>query len=113
MSKSRIGWGWRQAGAPSSRPAGLRPLFCDVPEPQDHRETELDIENRCQLAGEKYGLSSREIEVIQLMCRGRDKAYIAETLFISENTVRSYSKNAYRKLGVHSKREMLDLVSGE
>ena len=47
------------------------------------------------------------------MCRGRDKAYIAETLFISENTVRSYSKTAYRKLGVHSKREMLDLVSGE
>ena len=46
-----------------------------------------------------------------LLCQGRSKSYIAESLFISENTVRSHSKNIYRKLGVHSKQELLDLVS--
>ncbi|MFR1167090.1 MAG: helix-turn-helix domain-containing protein [Adlercreutzia equolifaciens] len=35
---------------------------------------------------------------------------IAETLFISENTVRSHSKHIYQKLGVHPKQEVLDLL---
>ncbi|MFQ8869257.1 MAG: helix-turn-helix transcriptional regulator, partial [Eggerthella lenta] len=41
----------------------------------------------------------------------RSKSYIAESLFISENTVRSHSKHIYAKLDVHSKQEILDLIA--
>lgn len=59
-----------------------------------------------------YGLTNREQEVVELICRGRSKSYIAERLLISENTVRGYASNAYRKLGIHNRQELIDLVEG-
>ena len=44
------------------------------------------------------------------MARGRSLPYIAETLVLSENTIRSHTRRIYNKLGVHSKQEMLDLL---
>ena len=56
------------------------------------------------------GLSPREADVFALMARGRSLPYIAETLVLSENTIRSHTRRIYNKLGVHSKQEMLDLL---
>ena len=42
--------------------------------------------------------------------KGRDVPSIAKQLFISENTVRSHSKSIYKKLDIHSKQELLDLL---
>ena len=64
----------------------------------------------CERLGAECGLTVREVEVLQMLVEGRSKSYIAETLFISENTVRSHSKHIYQKLGVHSKQEVLDLL---
>lgn len=64
----------------------------------------------CERLGAERGLTAREVEVLQLLVKGRSKSYIAETLFVSENTVRSHSKHIYQKLGVHSKQEVLDLL---
>ena len=47
---------------------------------------------------------------MQYLCKGRTKAYIAEALYLTENTVKTHSKRIYAKLGIHSKRELLDLV---
>lgn len=69
-----------------------------------------DISCRCSEIGERCGLTHREVEVVQLICLGRSKSYIAENLSITENTVRGYAKNAYRKLGIHSRQELLTLV---
>lgn len=57
-----------------------------------------------------FGLSNREAEVAALIAQGRSKNYIAETLFVSQNTVRTHAKNAYAKLDVHSNQELIDLV---
>ena len=38
------------------------------------------------------------------------RARIAETLFVSENTVRTHSKRIYAKLDVHKKQQLRDLV---
>jgi len=76
-----------------------------------------DVDNRinetCHAIAKQYGLSSREEDVLNLLCRGRSKPYIAETLFISENTVRSHVKRIYLKLDVHSKQELIDIVADE
>ena len=57
-----------------------------------------------------YHLSRRETDVFALIAHGRSIPYVAETLTISENTVRSHVRRIYDKLGVHSKQELIDLV---
>lgn len=58
-------------------------------------------------------LSQREREVTALIVRGNSVAAIAKKLFISENTVRGHFKSIYRKLGVHSKQQLIDLFEHE
>ncbi len=50
-------------------------------------------------------LSSREKEVLDLLCEGKNYREMAAELFISSNTVRFHLKNIYKKLQVHSKFE--------
>lgn len=53
-----------------------------------------------------YGLTQREVEVIDGIMQGKSKASVGAELFISENTVRGYVKNAYTKMDVHNKQEL-------
>lgn len=73
------------------------------------RGSNLDS-TRCTALADEHGLSPRELEVLVLLCRGRSTPYIAETLYLSENTVKTYRRRIYQKLGVHDKQELLDLV---
>lgn len=57
-----------------------------------------------------YFLTDREMEVVRLIAQGRSKAYVGKKLFISENTVKTYVKNIYSKLSIHSKEELLDCI---
>lgn len=74
--------------------------------PEDHRS----IDERCEAIAAQQGLTPRELEVMKLLCKGRTKSYIAETLYLTENTVRSHAKHIYTKLDVHSKQELMSLV---
>lgn len=56
-------------------------------------------------------LTAREVEVVELALKGNSVAAVARKLFISENTARSHFKSIYRKLGIHSKQELIDLLS--
>ena len=49
------------------------------------------------------GLSPRELEVLQLLSRGRTYALIGVEMGVSIGTVQSYIKSIYRKLEVRSK----------
>ena len=77
-----------------------------VSEPSDFRS----IDERCEEVGKQHGLTPRELEIMQLLCKGRTKAYIAETLYLTENTVKGHTKHIYSKLDVHSKQELMDMV---
>ena len=70
----------------------------------------LDVEGRCKKTAEKFGLSPRETEILGYLGRGHGIVFIANTLVISESTVRTHVKNIYRKLGVSSREELLQLV---
>ncbi len=47
-------------------------------------------------------LTKREIEIVTLLASGLDNPLIADTLFISRNTVEQHRKNIRRKLEVQS-----------
>ena len=47
-------------------------------------------------------LTSREVEVLQLICREFSNAEIAEKLFLSVGTIDTHRKNIIQKLGVHN-----------
>jgi DNA-binding NarL/FixJ family response regulator len=51
------------------------------------------------------GLTQREAEVLALVTRGRSNAEIAELTFLSPNTVKSYIRTIYRKIGVRRRTE--------
>ena len=50
--------------------------------------------------GRSAGLSSREAEMIALITQGLSNQEIAERAFLSINTVKTYIRSAYRKIGV-------------
>ncbi|MBK7499610.1 MAG: response regulator transcription factor [Ignavibacteriales bacterium] len=54
---------------------------------------------------QNYDLSDREISVLNLLSDGSNYQEIAETLFISVDTVRHHIRNIYKKLHVHSQSE--------
>ncbi len=60
-----------------------------------------------------YGLSARELEVLDLFAQGRSAAWIAEHLTISKNTVRTHLRAVYSKLDIHSRQELLDFLAGK
>lgn len=50
--------------------------------------------------GRTVGLTDREAEIIALITQGKSNAEIATVSFLSPNTVKSYIRTAYRKIGV-------------
>ncbi len=62
--------------------------------------------------GTEQTLSEREVEILRLAKRGLPNPQIAQALHISPGTVRNHLSAAYRKLGVHSRHEALQ-VAGE
>ena len=53
--------------------------------------------------GNRFDLSEREMEVLKYIARGFSNADIAERLFLSEGTVRNYTRGIYSKLGVSAR----------
>jgi DNA-binding NarL/FixJ family response regulator len=82
----------------------------------------LDVTNQLLrheelLSARKPTLTGREIEVLELVARGKTSREIGSVLFISENTVKNHIRNILDKLGLHSRNEAVlyavreDLIS--
>ena len=88
-----------QVAAPNSTPVSL--------EPRDIYAA------RVHVLSEACGLTPREEQIVVLTACGLDSPAIARSLSVSDNTVRTHKRNAYKKLGVHSKQDILLLISNE
>lgn len=60
---------------------------------------------------EQHGLTARELDVLLLLAAGRSQPYICDYLVLSKSTVSTHVSHIYQKLSVHSRQELLDLVS--
>ncbi len=101
------------------RIGGVRPLFhglaTELGSLQDERlapkqQTDTMRNNNIVSIAEAYKLSPREQEVLRLLLKAYSKSAAAEAMGITENTIRGYSKSLYKKLEVHSKAELIELV---
>jgi DNA-binding NarL/FixJ family response regulator len=89
-----------------------------IPEPQSQN---IRAENRSEcLAGllllnerqwlfvqNRYNLTPREREIAELLCHGLRNCSIAKNLLIKPGTVKTHTRNIYRKVRVKSKISML------
>ncbi|MGB7423808.1 MAG: response regulator transcription factor [Ornithinimicrobium sp.] len=66
-----------------------------TPEPSD---TELSGFGRWP--GDRSGISARESEVLAMICQGFSNQVIAESMYLTTNTVKTYIRSLYRKIGV-------------
>ena len=92
----RVGGGARVGRAP------LRVPETAPPEP--------DVQRAAQPAIEAFGLTDRELEVLQLVAAGRSNPQIATELFISPKTASVHVSNIISKLRVSSRGEAAALA---
>jgi DNA-binding CsgD family transcriptional regulator len=62
---------------------------------------------------QKFDLSNREFQVVELLVDGKSYKEIAEELFISLNTVKTHIKNIYPKIGVSRRHEIVKLMQNK
>ena len=69
-----------------------------------------DFEARIAMVADECTLTARETEVLSLFARSRSSSFIAESLGLSSNTVRSHIAHIYAKCNVHSRQELITMV---
>lgn len=69
------------------------------------------IAQACDAAARAFELTEREGEVMRLLALGKSGAQIQDELSISRNTAKTHVRHVYRKVGVHSQQELVDLVA--
>ena len=79
----------------------------DFPPPNHRQPTALIDAKGWLCIQERYGLTSRERQIAELVCLGDKNDSIAQTLSISPGTVKTHLRNIYRKVRVQSKIAML------
>lgn len=94
------------APVPLVGPAGIREARGPVPQAGgDDRHV-----SACGRIAREHALTPREGEVLVLLGRGRTARHIGRELGMSDATVRTHISHIYRKLGVNSQQELLDVV---
>lgn len=68
------------------------------------------LRSRIDFLAINYQLTDREKEMVSLVARGKTNAEIARETFISEGTVKVHLHHIYRKLGVHTRKELRSLI---
>lgn len=76
----------------------------------DSAKSTSNYETLSQVARE-CGLTARETEIALLVSQGYSAKTIAEMLYVSPETIRTHTKRIYRKLGVHSKDDVIKLAN--
>lgn len=80
-------------------------------ESSSHEGTvQINLHDAINAIDPSYGLSDREVEVLELFAQGRSANWIADDLSISKNTVRSHVRSIYTKLDVHTRQDLIDFL---
>ena len=89
-----------------------------LPHLQNKLTAEIDaVENnveKCKASSyfltHEYNLSNREIEILKLLCDGKNNNEISKMLSISLNTVKKHNSNIFNKLNVDSRTQLIHFI---
>lgn len=73
--------------------------------------TGSSMDSACVVASEKFELTKRETEILSYLIKGYDRAYIAQKLCVSPETVKTHTRHIYEKLNAHSRVELFNMVA--
>jgi DNA-binding CsgD family transcriptional regulator len=59
---------------------------------------------------DKFEISRREAEIVELICRGKSNQDISDSLFISLQTVKDHIHRIYLKTGVKNRVQLTNLI---
>ncbi len=76
-------------------------------------EPHAEINGKDSAILQKFNLTPRQGEVLQMMMRGLPNKRIASQLSISEPTVKEHISNILKKLGVNTRVEVITLLHGQ
>lgn len=65
---------------------------------------------KCESFANENDLSPREREILLLIAKGHDLDFIQDKLYISKSTIKTHTYNIYKKVGVHSRKELINLI---
>lgn len=71
------------------------------------------ISERCAKLAKTYRLTPREEEILVLLAKGRSVDWIQKELYLARGTVAAHTNHIYKKLGIHSKQQLLDMVDNQ
>lgn len=69
-----------------------------------------ELANRCHEVSKEYGLSQREEEVLLLLAQRKTVGTIERELFIANGTAKTHIRHIYKKLDVHSRDDLVELL---
>ena len=69
-----------------------------------------ELANRCHEIAKQFGLSQREEEVLLLLAQRKTVGAIEKDLFIANGTAKTHIRHIYRKLDIHSRDELIDML---
>ncbi len=65
---------------------------------------------KCDVLAQRSGLTQREHEILRYLAKGHDNEFIQSKLYVSQSTVKSHVYSIYRKIGIHSRKELMTLI---
>ncbi len=87
----------------------------DIPKPVFYEEKDTSIKEKMDMAlsllTEGDSLSPREMEILKAVLENKKRRNIALEMRLSENTIKTYTRNLYNKLGVSSREELYQRIS--
>lgn len=104
MFSRAVGDGAYRAGEMPAVGSRAGSLEVECPVAPEHRQSQAPA------FAPVFGLTQREEQVATLLAQGNSQRRIAELMGVSIGTVQTHVKAVYRKLGIHSKQELIDRV---
>ena len=79
-------------------------------EEEEKKRAKGRFHEQCEAIADRYLLSRRETEVMFLLAKGHNAAFIQDELCISKSTAKTHINHIYRKLDIHTQQELLSMV---
>lgn len=79
--------------------------------PRETMTSEESMARACAIASKRHGLTPRESEILRYLVKGYDRGFVAQSLSVLSETVKSHTRHIYEKLGAHTRLELFNAVA--